>query len=43
MIEGAVPPPGYVKVGTFVEERVDADGPGGTRPARIRLVMWRKQ
>jgi hypothetical protein len=43
MIEGVPPPPGYVLVGTFVEERIDADGRRGQRPSRMRVVMWRKQ
>lgn len=40
MMEGVAPPPGYVLVGTFVEERVDT---GDRRPSRLRVVMWRKQ
>lgn len=42
MMEGVAPPAGYARVGTFVEERIDADGRGGQRPARMRIVMWRK-
>jgi hypothetical protein len=41
-LEGAAPPPGYVLVGTFVEERIDADGRAGQKPFRLRIVMWRK-
>ena len=43
MLEGVAPPPGYALVGTFVEERIDADGPGGQKPKRLRVVIWRKQ
>jgi subtilisin-like proprotein convertase family protein len=43
MLEGVEPPPGYVLVGTFVEERIDADRRDGQKPKRMRVVMWRKQ
>jgi hypothetical protein len=43
ILEGVAPPPGYSLVGTFVQERVDPDGPGGQPPERINVVMWRKQ
>jgi hypothetical protein len=43
MVEGVPPPPGYLLVGTFVEERIDADGRGGERPRRLRVVLWQKQ
>ena len=43
MVEGVPPPPGYVLVGMFVEERIDADGKGGQKPARMRIVLWKKQ
>jgi hypothetical protein len=43
MLDGDQPPAGYVQVGTFMEERVDTDGPGGRNARRLRIVMWRKQ
>ena len=42
MVPGAVPPAGYVPVGTFVEERVDPDGPGGIPARPLRIAIWRK-
>jgi hypothetical protein len=42
-MEGSRPPAGYVLIGTFVEERVDADGPGGAKPKKLRVTMWQKQ
>ena len=42
MVPGAAPPAGYVFVGTFREEGVDPDGPGGA-PAGPRVIaIWRK-
>ena len=43
MVEGVAPPAGYVRIGTFVEERIDADGNGGQKPTRLRIVLWQKQ
>jgi hypothetical protein len=43
MLEGVAPPPDYVLVGTFVEERIDGGDRGGRRPIRVRVVMWRKR
>jgi hypothetical protein len=43
MLDGDRPPEGYVAVGAFWEERIDADGPRGRRPRRMRIVIWRKQ
>jgi hypothetical protein len=31
-----------VFVGTFVEERVDPDGSGGSPPRPVRIAIWRK-
>lgn len=39
---GATPPAGYVFVGTFREEQVDPDGPGGVGAGLLRIAMWRK-
>ena len=43
MLEGTPPPPGYTRIGVFVEERIDPDGRGGQRPTRLRVVLWVKQ
>lgn len=42
MVPGATPPAGYVFVGSFVEERVDPDGPGGLPARPLRMAIWRK-
>lgn len=42
MVPGATPPAGYVFVGTFREEQVDPDGPGGVGAGLLRIAMWRK-
>jgi hypothetical protein len=43
MPTGVTPPAGYVRIGSYVEERIDQDGPGGKRPFNMTIVMWRKQ
>jgi hypothetical protein len=43
MPESAPAPDGYVRIGVFVEERIDADGPRGRRPFRLRIVIYQKQ
>lgn len=40
LLEGEKPPPGYVLVSTFAEDRKDANGPGGKRR---RITMWQKR
>jgi hypothetical protein len=40
--EGQAPPPGYRRLGSFVEEAVDTDGRGGQRPFRLTIVIWQK-
>jgi hypothetical protein len=42
MPDGLAPPTGYRRLGSFVEERIDADGPGGKKPFRMIVVMWQK-
>ena len=44
MPEGRNPGPGYVRLGSFREERVDEDGRrGGRRPFNMVIVIWQKQ
>jgi hypothetical protein len=43
LIDPDLPPAGYVLIGSYWEERVDADGKGGQKPHRIRMSMWQKQ
>jgi len=40
---GVQPPPGYIKIGTFREERVDVDGRGGNRKFNLTISIWQKQ
>ena len=42
MLEGQAPPPGYRRLGSFVEEAVDPDGRGGQRRFRLTIVIWQK-
>jgi len=42
MPQGQAPPPGYRRLGSFVEEAVDSDGRGGQRPFRLTIVIWQK-
>jgi hypothetical protein len=42
MIEGEEPPAGFRRLGSFVEEKIDPDGPGGKRRFRRTVVIWQK-
>jgi hypothetical protein len=42
MVPGSTPPAGYAFVGTFREERVDPDGPGGIPAGPRFIAIWRK-
>lgn len=43
MPEGVTPPAGYVRIGSYRQERIDQNGRGGRRPFNITIVMWQKQ
>jgi hypothetical protein len=43
MPEGMNPGAGYVRIGSYREERVDQDGKGGKKPFNMIIVMWQKQ
>ncbi len=43
MPAGLNPGPGYVRLGSFREERVDEDGRRGRRPINMIIVIWQKQ
>lgn len=42
MPEGVSPGAGYQRIGQFVQEGIEPDGPGGRRKFRMTVVIWQK-
>lgn len=42
MPQGVSPGAGYRRIGEFVEERIEPDGPGGQKKFRMVVVLWQK-
>jgi hypothetical protein len=43
LLDGDQAPSGFLRIGSYREERVDPDGPKGQKPNALRIVIWRKQ